>query len=231
MSTIGNVTTVVCRCSRDPQHYACLNPDQASGHLYTECRNHPDCRAPEHAHGCQRPREVPDDEPQCIDRTALATAMLAAACRLPVRDAALAAARQVAARRVEDQPARGSAWYGDGQPALTVAQANAAIKEFAVTVSNDDGPSQWEVREAVLDALERGLKAPRGDGTVTVLPVVQRPSRGRQSQFRYVTEPEPGPRVCGNISCRKPLDGRPPLVRYCCNSCRVVAFKRRKRQA
>lgn len=125
----------------------------------------------------------------------------------------------------------GSAWYGDGQPALTVAQANAAIKEFAVTVSNDDGPSQWEVREAVLDALERGLKAPRGDGTVTVLPVVQRPSRGRQSQFRYVTEPEPGPRVCGNISCRKPLDGRPPLVRYCCNSCRVVAFKRRKRQA
>ena len=151
-----------------------------------------------------------EQDASCIDRDELARAIRTAAeCwdgpRVPgqlPRDVA----EQVISWHVTDQPRRGSAWLGDGEPGLTPAQAQAAVRAFALKASAP-GHEQQAV-QLVLDALEGHLQ----------------PERSRELVLDDGTRPRC--RQCGG-----PIPPeRGPLAKYCSNAHRNAAWKARQRE-
>lgn len=185
-------------------------------------------------------------EVELIPRQVLGDAVKVAALNWRDQPRAMAAARR-AIRVYAVQPARGSDWFGDTQPdGLDGNQARRLVKEFMVgtidgctTYTSPEHPGGPTVPcavcrsgaeqatalwRAVVEAWESGEKPPAADGTGTApAPPQRRPQPRRLS-------PEPPARVCGNTSCGKQIEDRPPLARYCSNSCRVTACRRRKRE-
>jgi hypothetical protein len=153
--------------------------------------------------------ETLEHDAPAVDRDELARAIRAAAAawdgpRLP-EAAPRTVAGEVISSRITDQPRRGSAWLGDGQPGLTASQARAAVRAFVMKASLPG----YEQRafQAVLDALEGRLAVP-GE---------------HQPELPAGT---PRCRKCGG-----PIPPeRGPLARYCRNACRTAAWKARQRE-
>jgi hypothetical protein len=179
---------------------------------------------------------------QLIDRQLLADAVKVAALNWHDQPRAMGAARR-AIRVYAVQPLRGSDWFRDNHPeGLTGDQARRLVFEFTSgsvdRCTTRTAPEHREpcalcasgtrevaaLRERIITALESGEQVPRDDGTGTAPAPPQRRSQPRQKP------PEPPARVCGNSTCGKSIVDKPPLAKYCSNSCRVVACRRRKRK-